>query len=545
MVKITEVVIKNFRSIEDLEFESTPKLNAFIGPNGAGKSNILDAIIFLLGEKYPTINSLRKKDFFKGDDGREIYIEIKFDDGNTLTFSKDTRGYGLRLNGSYCSSDAREAYKVAYMGTGREIGEFLPSSRWTLLGRFLRKAHDFLENDKNAVEKLKKKLDTIKDEILISVKDDRGEKVVEKFIDILKKEAERQLNLKGKNIELDFNLYDPWNLYKTLQINIYDPDTEVTLSPAEMGMGLQASLSIAILRAYSELHLTNEPPLIIDEPELFLHPNAQRNFYNILKRLADNGIQIFYTTHSPNFISLDRFNEIFLVRKNKGGTYIRRADPKKFVIDLKNRRNIETNEEELMLHYKNAYENTGDSKSANEAFFANKIILVEGQSESLILPYMFEKKSFDYIAEGITIVSCGGKQEIDRFLRLYSEFGIPCYVIFDGDKHIEDDPNTKNSEKEANRKKNRELLKLLDPKYSQDYPDNKVKDKYLGFEYSFEKNLGFETTAKGLKLFIEFKNKIEKGEIEIPSWVDDLIEKLKNLPDEVESILVLESDGGG
>ena len=41
---------------------------------------------------------------------------------------------------------------------------------------------------------------------------------------------------------------------------------------------------------------------------------------------------------------------------------------------------------------------------------------------------------YDYVAEGVTIVRCGGKSEIDRFYRLYSEFGIPCFVIFDGDK---------------------------------------------------------------------------------------------------------------
>ncbi len=33
----------------------------------------------------------------------------------------------------------------------------------------------------------------------------------------------------------------------------------------------------------------------------------------------------------------------------------------------------------------------------------------------------------------MTIVRCGGKSELDRYYRLYSEFGIPAFIIFDGD----------------------------------------------------------------------------------------------------------------
>jgi putative ATP-dependent endonuclease of OLD family len=80
------------------------------------------------------------------------------------------------------------------------------------------------------------------------------------------------------------------------------------------------------------------------------------------------------------------------------------------------------------LSYQNAYENTGDSQKASEAMFAKKVILVEGESESLILPYFFKLLNYDYIAKGISIVRCGGKSELDRFYRLYAEFGIPCYI---------------------------------------------------------------------------------------------------------------------
>ena len=94
-------------------------------------------------------------------------------------------------------------------------------------------------------------------------------------------------------------------------------------------------MRVAILKAYSRLKLKNSTPIIIDEPELFLHPQGRRNFYKIICQLADSGTQVILTTHSSEFISLARFNEIFVVRKDKGhGTYVRYADPNKFVDDL-------------------------------------------------------------------------------------------------------------------------------------------------------------------------------------------------------------------
>ena len=123
----------------------------------------------------------------------------------------------------------------------------------------------------------------------------------------------------------------------------------------------------------------------------------------------------------------------------------------------------------VMEQYMNAFENTGDSQKSSEAMFARKVILVEGESEVLILPYLFELLDYDPVLEGVTIVRCGGKNEIDRFYRLYSEFGIPCYVIFDGDYNNVG----KDSEKEKKTiEDNRVILGLFG--VNGDFPDNIV-----------------------------------------------------------------------
>src|SRR5207237_3945656 len=53
--------------------------------------------------------------------------------------------------------------------------------------------------------------------------------------------------------------------------------------------------------------------LLIEEPELYLSPHAQRHLYRVLRALAQRGNQILYSTHAPVFISVDRIEELALV----------------------------------------------------------------------------------------------------------------------------------------------------------------------------------------------------------------------------------------
>ena len=276
----------------------------------------------------------------------------------------------------------------------------------------------------------------IQDDTLFSVKDDNGENLMGKFVEILGRETVRQLNRRPSDFHMDLNVYDPWNFYRTLQIMVDEADTGMTFRASDLGMGVHASIMIAILKAYSQLKLKNQTPIIIDGPELYLHPQGRRNFYKIIRDPADSGTQVFLTTHSSEFVDLTHFDEIYVVRKDRERkTYVRQAQPSRFVADLHVRypnMGIIT-EASVMEQYMNAFENTDDSQKSSEAMFARKVILVEGESEVLVLSYLFELLDYDLVLESVTIVGCGGKNEIDRFYRLYSEFGIPCYVIFDGD----------------------------------------------------------------------------------------------------------------
>jgi len=546
-MKIKSVQIKNYKSIKNVTFTPSPKMNVFIGENSVGKSNVINAIYWLLGPVFPTFNSTMKKDHYGGKTENEISISLDFDDGCCLALAEtwinnyNQEKCGLSLDNNYINNEARNSYCSAYLDIRREIVDYLPSNRWSLLGRFLQDVNakfmtESITLDSGETElkskRLVRELTQLRDELLFSVNDAKGKPILPEFLDHIRTECARQLNRNPSEFNLDMNIYDPWNFYKTLQILVTDSDVGLDFQASNMGMGIQASLSIAIIKAYSELKLANNTPIFIDEPELFLHPQAQRNFYNILTKLAESGTQIFLTTHSPSFINLAKFDQIFVVKKSpEKGTYIRAANPKNFVTDLKIRTSLDTNPSELMERYAYAYDNTGDTQKANEAFFAKKIILVEGESESLILPYFFKLLGYDYVADNVSIVRCGGKSEIDRFYRLYSEFGIPCYIIFDGDKQ-----HTKPSEIKEDIRKNKAILSLFGCDY--DYPHGYVSNGYLGFSTCLEENLDISDVpnVKGLKLYQFVKEKIKDSE-SVPEWVTEIIGKIKMMPSEAQSIL--------
>jgi putative ATP-dependent endonuclease of the OLD family len=546
-MKIERIVIRNYKSVKHIDIACSSKINAFIGENSVGKSNIFDAINWSLGPVYPSFNSTLPQDHFMGDSSNDIKITLCFDDGKYLqlaenwTDQRQNQKSGLNLSSNYITDIERQKYCSAYLGVDRSILDYSPSNRWSLMGRILLDINQMFKQqevvDENTGEIHKKtdifktEIEKIRDEILFTVEDQNGIQVMKRFIETLQRETAKQLNRPENELKIDLNLYDPWNFFRTLQLVICENDTNLSFQASNLGMGVQASISIALLKAYSQIKLQNSTPLFIDEPELFLHPQAQRNFYKVLCELAESGTQIFFTTHSPDFLNVGRFNEIFLVRKNAtDGTYVRCSKPQSFIEDLNVRKGIKSSDEEIMLHYKNAYEETGDTQKANEAFFAKKIILVEGQSETLLFPYFFEKIGYDYIGKGITIVRCGDKSELDRFYRLYTEFGIPCFMIFDGDHQHSGTKDEKDTIL-----KNQALLSLFD--VTADFPDNLVHEKYLGFFETLNENIGIATSKKGLKLYKHVKEHILTPE-NVPIWVSQMIESIEKLEDNTPSVLL-------
>lgn len=228
--------------------------------------------------------------------------------------------------------------------------------------------------------------------------------------------------------------------------------------------------------------------LAIEEPELYQHPNRQRHLSRILFELSRAGIagvakraQVIYCTHSPLFIDLSRFDSIRRLTKipNPGNDSL----PKITWITQTNMATIASKLESVQDE-KPPTPFTSESLKArmvaimtpwiNEGYFADVAVLVEGEDDRSAIIGTALSMGIDLEAEGIAIIPCGGKENIDRPFLVFSEIGIPVYVVFDGDGH-------KAPQKRGD-KTNRILQRLLCCSSIRDVPITEVTKKYATFE---------------------------------------------------------------
>lgn len=204
-------------------------------------------------------------------------------------------------------------------------------------------------------------------------------------------------------------------------------DDGISTSPDEKGHGLQRSIVFALIRVWAKIKSETEHELIeggysknnffaFEEPEIFLHPQMERATYGALKSIADDD-QVLICTHSSNFIDMNDYMNIGLVRKNsiKEGTKVSFINEDIFDGSQKNIFN--------MARYFN--------HDRNEIFFATKVVLVEGGCEKSTLPLL--AKRLNIFNHEISIIDCMGKYNIKIFMEILNKFNIPYVVIHDED----------------------------------------------------------------------------------------------------------------
>ena len=238
--------------------------------------------------------------------------------------------------------------------------------------------------------------------------------------------------------------------------------------------------------------------LAIEEPELYQHPSRQRHMASVLFDLAMGSIpgvanqtQVIYTTHAPLFVGLDRIDQIRLLRK--GGhqppqppvTTVHATSLKRVAKELSsisNRKGVSYTADTLRPRMQVLL-----TPWMNEGFFADVVVLVEGEGDRSVLLAVGELEGHDLESMGICVVPCRGKPSLDRPSVVFRELGIPTYVIWDNDK------GNANARPETNRR----LLRLVGAK-EQDWPAG-VWDTHAVLDGNLEQVLKRETSEKNFE----------------------------------------------
>lgn len=287
-----------------------------------------------------------------------------------------------------------------------------------------------------------------------------------------------------------------------------------------VGHGLQRAFIISLLEYLSFIqkqsgyidndNITEEekvssiPNLIlaIDEPELHQHPNRQRLFFKILNDLSKSNnidtfknFQIIFSTHSPILTDITIFEQIRLFRKKESyrdlplcsKVYFNQIENicKQLNTSKDNKSDFYT-VEKLKASMKSIM-----NPLINEGYFADLVILVEGEEDKAIIEAYANFKKIDFANYGVVVIPVNGKNNLDRPYVIFNSLNIITYVIWDSDKS-----ETKNDEIRKNIEKNKYLLKLLKHKNITDFP-NIIDDYFACFED---------------KLSTTFKNEIGKSD---------------------------------
>jgi hypothetical protein len=180
--------------------------------------------------------------------------------------------------------------------------------------------------------------------------------------------------------------------------------------------------------------------LLFEEPELYIHPHLMRRLQQSLQDISKSqNWQVIISTHSPFLVDVatDPLSLVILRREKSS------LSPKAIQLE---KDPFDDNESK---HDREALRAALDfHPTVTEAFFAQKVVLVEGDTEVAVLRHEkhllplanIDKSKIDTT----TIVSCGGKWTILGMARLLSKFQIPFRVIHDLDRKDLTDDEIKN-----------------------------------------------------------------------------------------------------
>lgn len=470
-MKIVKVKIKNFRLLKDIEVELNEDTTVFVGKNNAGKTsfseifniffkkNIFDINDFniqarkelyekikeipidlndennikKLIEVIPKIQMFITFNYLDGDDWgnilpfltsleeeNEITVLLEYSSKDSIKFLEEISKIDFLPENDF-NEKLKEIIKVNYRVIKKTFSEtsnfheeieqskILKLFNWYFINA-QRNLDDGISNTSN-------KLSKIMSAHYESLKTDSSEDITIELENGIK-ETNNLINGKIENVFKDF--YSSFSSFgfpglggeqiklkseletKELfsgSVGVYYQNKDCLLPEKYNGLGY--SNLIYIISKILSFQKINEKEnkdklnlIFIEEPEAHMHPQMQKIFIkkiNSFFREKKFNIQIIITTHSSEILSNTDFENIRYFLKKENQSQI------KDLLKFKN----ESNKEKIK--YLTKYMTLENS----QMFFADKIIMLEGVVERVLMPIFFNKIKFGN-EQYIAIVEIGG-----------------------------------------------------------------------------------------------------------------------------------------
>ena len=462
--RLHKLIIKNFRSIGENPVEiELDDIVVLVGANNAGKSSILKAYELVMSEgskqcelsiedfpnhkivedKYPEIElhtivydkSPGDKWIFETEE-KEKLVKEKWTWNN---IGKPTRyGFDVTKNDWANADDKNKVpWGAANVANSRRpkphiVEAFASPEDQTkqvisILVSILNDRVTSMKEDEDEKSTFRTLLDTVKD-LQKNIVEESQEQ-----INKIQGELSKYIGKVFPSYEVEFDAKPEENIEST--INFFKANPQLLIGPSNgfkspierQGSGARRTLLWTALRIVAEnkkkskADINRPNVLLLDEPEICLHPNAIRESCDLLYSLPKNdNWQVMVTTHSPQFIDISRDNTtIVRVERNADGevfgTTIFRPERAKLTEDDKSN-----------LKLLNIYD-----PYVGEFFFGGKIVIVEGDTEYSAFRHIIAKDKEKF--QDIHIIRARGKATIVSLCKILNQFGANYSVLHDSD----------------------------------------------------------------------------------------------------------------
>lgn len=438
---IKRIIARNYRTLEDVQIELSGYYTAISGKNNAGKSNIIRALRTVLSP-FPRLrfhgttifgnSGIDWKDevtSWKKGDKESIYVSIQLEihrdcDSSIYKFftefilkdsSEITISEVETLRVDYTRTHKNEISYSIFLGAKEISNDF---QKKEVLKRLRNSEclifHNSTNYDFNPFEDNMDRITNFissSDMEAINKKKEELVKIVRKSLKSHQAELTKLLGNLEDKYEVSFSTPGLNFDRESIDISLKEKDADVALDDWGSGTRNRTLIFLNILNAKRLQQSCSEsdrisPIVVIEEPECFLHPQAQAEFGRILQDLANQfKIQIITTTHSPYLLSFKSPDSNVLIGRN---TKPRSKDIASHIIDT---------------HLEKWYEpfavalgvNPADFGPMKRIFFSerSKILLVEGDIDKEYLEFFKdENHGANALASDIEIYPYNGADNV-------------------------------------------------------------------------------------------------------------------------------------
>ncbi|WP_257250937.1 ATP-dependent nuclease [Burkholderia cepacia] len=436
--------IQGFRRFDDLSLNFRDGLNIIVGPNNAGKTAVVDALRVLLaasdegnlrlteldlhekpgGPPSPSatftflfsgLSEQNEADFMtalipvKDGEGKISRYDARF----SVQYTQAEPGGRLRLRRwvglheeNVMTTEMLEDLRAIYLQPLRDPEQGLKPGRMSQISKLVQN----MMPDKGARETLVQKLTEIDEELA------KNEPISSTNSAITSKHKAMLGAVLAQTLSLDLTSSDFNRFAARVGMVVGGRDVE------QNGLGFNNLIYMAVV--LSELAFNKTASfcgLLVEEPEAHLHPQLQAVLLDYLKTVekpaaGERPVQVFVTSHSPNFAALADIDSICCVYDGPTGPV---AFAPRDVAFGKGKK-------EKLQQYLNV--------TRAELFFARRIVFVEGSAELFLVDALARKAGYDLRKHSISVISTDGLN-FDAFLPLFGEkaMQIPVAVITDAD----------------------------------------------------------------------------------------------------------------